>query len=570
MTTPPNLTKLNFEDIKTSLTDYLKNQSILVGYNFEGSVIQTLINLLAYNTYYYAFYSNMMSSELFLDSATRAESIISLVKPLGYTVPGKKSASTIVKIINEAESILQRYTLFNVVTNDGKYYNFYNPEEITLTEGIGDNITVIEASNIIQEQDITSLIDFSKQRYILDDPNVDISTIRIEVKHSNNGSSWEEWTNANYFPNNDEDIFYVDRMGSIFTIEFGKFNNLGKSLETDDQIRITYLVSSGSQANELFHFSLDGFLVLDVYYPTSGGNDGPDLNLIKYVAPKIFSSQERAVTKQDYYGLLVKNNLITDVNQVSIYGGDEIYPPKYGRVFVSYIPFEGNGNADEIISFLREKNLLTVLPEYIIPSNTKAALAVSVETSSNLSSKQRTNLIEKIKTFFTTEYQTYINQYAFNLTFNFDDFQEQLETFKSSGLVLANFKSIQYTFTSGNRNTSEFSLNNTILRDLNPFSDLTITDKFFGINDYANRLLVIRLPRNIGSGYLPFEVYEVLDDGSYAQRFDIDAGSINFDKGHFYINKIYYTDSLNIKITSLNPNISQLIAIATKFGITVT
>ena len=143
MTTPPNLTKLNFTDIKQSLTDFLKNQSIFVGYNFEGSVIQTLIDLLSYNTYYYAFYSNMMSSELFLDSVTRIESLVSLVKPLGYTVPGRKSSSTTLKLSSANPISMPRYSLFIAADDSGSYYNFYNTDIISSSEEV--DVLVTEA-----------------------------------------------------------------------------------------------------------------------------------------------------------------------------------------------------------------------------------------------------------------------------------------------------------------------------------------------------------------------------------------------------------------------------------------
>lgn len=121
-TTPPNLTKIDFSDIKTSLTDYLKNQTTFVGYNFEGSAIQTIIDLLTYNTYYYAFYSNLLAAEVFLDSAQRTKSIVSLVKPLGYTVPGLKSAQAKINVSGS----FSNYTSFPGIAANGSVFNFYN------------------------------------------------------------------------------------------------------------------------------------------------------------------------------------------------------------------------------------------------------------------------------------------------------------------------------------------------------------------------------------------------------------------------------------------------------------
>lgn len=565
MTTPPNLTKLNFTDIKQSLTDFLKNQSIFVGYNFEGSVIQTLIDLLSYNTYYYAFYSNMMSNELFLDSVTRIESLVSLVKPLGYTIPGRKSSSTTLKL-SSSETILPRYSLFTVVDASGSYYNYYNTNPIFLTEDVADNVLVTEAYELVQERDITDLFDFTKQEYILDEENVDISTIRIEIKLADGNSTFTEWTNVNFFPNNEATIFYVERMGKIFTIELGKYNNLGKSLVEGDSIRISYLLSSGSASNELFQFSQADSTILEVYSLTSGGNDGPDFDTIKFVAPKVFSAQERAVTKQDYIGLLMKNNFITDISKVAIYGGDEIYPPKYGRVFVSFLT-EENINSNEIIAYLRDKNMLTVLPEYIFPVSVEASVVASMAFRSSISTTQKQSITNNIGLAFTTEYYNYSQTYGFNLTFNSSDWAASiLAKYQTTGLSSVSVKYIQYSFDIGNQSVSEISLNNQIVRSEETIS--YICDPFVAIDAYGGVPLVIRLPTpnlNNNNKYISLDAYEKRLNGLYVYRADIDAGQINYQDGHILINKIFKEDSLAIKFKSFNKDISPLLAIASKF-----
>ena len=300
MTTTPDLTLLNFSDIKTSLTDYLKNQSVFSGYNFEGSTIQTLIDLLSYNTYYYAFYSNMMSSEVFLDSAQSINSIISLVKPLGYTVPGLKSATSSITV----DAVVPAYTKFNGVFGNGVYYSFYNKEELA-----AETVSTITEGELTLKSDISNSINLTNQTYMLDETDVDISTIRIYVTPSSGGET--EWTNVNRFPNNNEMVFYVERDGDIFTIQFGKENTLGKSILQTDTVTITYLTSSGTSANGINSFSSS---VGNITSKTTsvGGNDGPDINSIKFAAPKIFSSQDRAVTKNDYYGLLTENSISTE------------------------------------------------------------------------------------------------------------------------------------------------------------------------------------------------------------------------------------------------------------------
>ena len=564
MTTPPNLTKLNFIDIKQSLTDFLKNQSIFVGYNFEGSVIQTLIDLLSYNTYYYAFYSNMMSSELFLDSVTRIESLVSLVKPLGYTVPGRKSSSTTLKLSSTTPINMPRYSLFIAADDSGSYYKFYNTGIIS--SGREVDVLVTEAYELVSEKDITSLFDFTKQKYILDEENVDISTIRIEVK-LNEESEYVEWTNVNFFPNNEGTIFYIERMGKIFTIELGKYNNLGKSLTEGDSIRISYLLSSGSAANDLFRFSQATVDVAQVYALTSGGNNGPDFDTIKFAAPKVFSAQERAVTKQDYVALLIKNNYISSINKVAIYGGDEIYPPKYGRVFISFLE-NANINDSEILSYLRDKNMLTVLPEYTFPISVLSSVVAST-TFRSISNTQKESIINKINNDFITEYSDYSQDYGFNLSLDSSTLTSSiLAEYTASGLSSISIDYIEYNFTINDTNTSEISFNYPIIRDETRL--VYICEPFYTVDEYENIQMIIKLPTpipNHNNTYISLEAYEISDNGEYIYRADIDVGSINYEQGHILFNKIYREDSLDIKIKSFNKNITQLIAVAAKINL---
>lgn len=565
MTTPPNLTKLNFTDIKQSLTDFLKNQSIFVGYNFEGSVIQTLIDLLSYNTYYYAFYSNMMSNELFLDSVTRIESLVSLVKPLGYTVPGRKSSSTTLKLYSTSPIAMPRYSLFIAADDSGSYYKFYNTGIISSSAGAEVDVLVTEAYELVSEKDITSLFDFTKQKYILDEENVDISTIRIEVKLS--GQDWVEWTNVNFFPNNEGTIFYIERMGKIFTIELGKYNNLGKSLTEGDSIRISYLLSSGSAANDLFQFSQATVDVAQVYALTSGGNNGPDFDTIKFAAPKVFSAQERAVTKQDYVALLIKNNYISNINKVAIYGGDEIYPPKYGRVFISFL--DGTFSRSEILSYLRDKNMLTVLPEYTFPTSTSPSV-VATTTFRSISNSQKESILNKINNDFITEYSDYSQDYGFNLSLNSNTLKLQIEDkYGASGLSSISIDYIEYNFTINDTNTSEISFNYPIIRD-ETLSNVYICEPFYTVDEYENIQMIIKLPTpipNRNNTYISLEAYEISDNGEYIYRADIAVGSINYEQGHILFNKIYREDSLDIKIKSFNTNITPLIAVAAKVNL---
>ena len=539
MTTTPDLTLLNFSDIKTSLTDYLKNQSVFSGYNFEGSTIQTLIDLLSYNTYYYAFYSNMMSSEVFLDSAQSINSIISLVKPLGYTVPGMKSSTSSITVDAEVPA----YTKFNGVFGNGVYYSFYNKEKLA-----PETVSTITEGELTLKSDISNSINLTNQTYMLDETDVDISTIRIYVTPSSGGET--EWTNVNRFPNNNEMVFYVERDGDIFTIQFGKENTLGKSILQTDTVTITYLTSSGTSANGINSFSSS---VGNITSKTTsvGGNDGPDINSIKFAAPKIFSSQDRAVTKNDYYGLLTENSMFDSANDFIVYGGDELYPPKYGRVFVSYDnTITDAPTVTDIVSFLKNKNTLTIIPEYTIPKKIDIGITIQIVWKSNATETDKNTTKTDIQSMFSTQYQYDTpTVYKFNNKFSYAEFRESVMNTYSN--FISNFIFLNTIFTTQiNKlsNINEFSLENNLNINFGiPGTPQTIISDTVTISIEAN-----------ASGTSPLET---------SSTSDVDVGIVDMDTGYFRINSIYPSPSVTVTIKTENSFISAIKYSLSKFNL---
>lgn len=536
MTTTPDLTLLNFSDIKTSLTDYLKNQSVFSGYNFEGSTIQTLIDLLSYNTYYYAFYSNMMSSEVFLDSAQSINSIISLVKPLGYTVPGMKSSTSSITVDAEVPA----YTKFSGVFGNGVYYSFYNKEILP-----ANTVGTITEGTLTLKSDISNSINLTNQTYMLDETDVDISTIKIYVTPSLGTET--EWTNVNRFPNNNEMVFYIERDGDIFTIQFGKENTLGKSILQTDTVTITYLTSSGISANGINSFSSSGYNITSKT-TSLGGNDGPDVNSIKFAAPKIFSSQDRAVTKNDYYGLLTENTIFDSVNDFIVYGGDELYPPKYGRVFVSYDNTIADAPAvTDIVSFLKNKNTLTIIPEYTIPKKIDITIIIEIMWKANATPANKATIKAGINTMFSTQYGT-ADVYKFNNKFSYTEFRESVMNTYSN--FISNFIFVNTVFkTQINKlsNINEFSLENPV--NIIPGIPQVIIDDETTISIEADASGTSVLITNSTS--------------------DVDAGVVDMDTGYFRINSIYPSPSVFVNITTENSSISTIKYSLSKFSLTL-
>jgi len=504
-TTPPNLTKIDFSDIKTSLTDYLKNQTTFVGYNFEGSAIQTIIDLLAYNTYYYAFYSNLLAAEVFLDSAQRTKSIVSLVKPLGYTVPGLKSAQA---KINVSESV-SAYTSFPGIAANGSVFNFYNLQ----AGGTASPVTITEG--ILVDQIISSEIDLTKQKYIIPHSNVDISTIDVTVTSSPPATTWK---NVNYFPNDDDTIFYIERNGDLFEIHFGKENNLGRSISASDTVQVRYLRSSGSQGNGIVSFTN----ALSVVKQSSGGNDEPDLDVVKFIAPRVFSGQDRAITKGDYAALLIRDDKFTDEDLFVVYGGNELDPPKPGRIFVSYEDNSSNPQSSTVIDYLRKKNPLALIPEYVVPKKYTVTVSSKIVYRPGVNDDRKNAIKTEIKSLFQSLYSNF-NSFRFSRKFNFSELKELvLQQFSSEVSSFEYDKTAIETPTQPQK-FSEFYLENALTE--NGSTILTVT-----INNSTH---TVRLPATIESKIQPLEIY------NNNTKVDLDVGRVLMSSGYIRLNRLW-------------------------------
>lgn len=441
-TKPPVLGSLDYEEIKTSLINYLKAQTIIKDYNYEGSAIRTLIDLLAYNTFYYAYYMNMVSSEMFIDSAQRIESLISLTKPLGYTVSGRRSARAklLVTGIDIGEDIVATFPeheVFYGINEDGLEFTFVNLE----TSIIEDSDTLLEVTEgeLIVDSSAINTFDFDKQKYYITNENVDMSSIRVRVKISGEDdyTTWKLVGNIGSNFQTQDNIYFIERLTSGgYAVQFGFTNSLGKSLQEGDLLEIRYVISSGSAANGIYQFragepiaytpgNLDVGTSCDECDPSNGGLDQPNIDLIKFLAPKWFSSQGRAVTKRDYQALILNSNLVNDENDFVVFGGEEIYPPRYGRVFVSLSGLE-EANISKLLTILKENSVITVLPEYVQPKTIDYRIEISFQLKNQfLTPSQRQELENDIKQYIQ---RNFIEYNKFNLEFYSDEISQSVNS----------------------------------------------------------------------------------------------------------------------------------------------
>ena len=377
------LGSLDFESIKQSIINHLKEQDTLKDYDYSGSAAQVLLDILAYNTLYYGYYANMIASEMFLDTAQREESLISLVKPLGYVVPGKTSSRARVKVrgYGSGNPVIPSYTRFTGRNEAGTSYNFYTTENYA-TDSDGEAVITIVEGNTLNRQ-IPVLVDTTTQKAFLSGLDIDISTLTVEVYNSTpvgeegDVQGWEVWSRAGNIESNLDSkskVYWLERSELGFFLVFGGnlSDIIADEISPQDRVRVSYLKSSGELGNDVSNFRINGSgAAVDTISLSTGGTDKPDLEAIRFFAPKWFASQDRAVTVEDCRALLAKEGFVSGeqdpYSRFNVWGGESMDPPRYGRVFVSLNTTAEQDPVQATVArqLLERKTCVSIIPEFV-------------------------------------------------------------------------------------------------------------------------------------------------------------------------------------------------------------
>jgi len=366
---------------------------------------------LAYNTMYYGYYANMVSTEMFLDSAQRIESIISLVKPLGFVVPAKTSARGKAKIRHGGVegTPIPKYTRFSGYNGEGVPYSFYTIQDYRLNLDGEVIAEIVEGKSLIKE--VPLIVSQETQKAFLHGLDIDISTISVEVKDSQTGE-WKEWAKSNNIETGLDEfskVYWLERSELGFFVVFGgnvgseSVTQIGQQITTNDLIRVSYLKSSGKGANEVGAWNVHGLVVAaetDTVSLSSGGSDEPNLDMIRFFAPKWFAAQDRAVTVEDCRALLASRGFVGDtadpLEVFNVWGGEDMDPPMYGRVFVSINeenPIDLIVSGETAISTLKEKTCVTILPEFLSPEIVNVVFSGTIYWDSMKSANSREQIM---------------------------------------------------------------------------------------------------------------------------------------------------------------------------------
>lgn len=394
MTNPSNtairITELDFVSIKENLKNFLRSQSEFADFDFEGSGMSVLLDILAYNTHYMAYYLNMTANEIFLDTAQLRSSVLSHAKMINYVPKSKTASESVVNIKVNVEPgeengattlVLDKYTRLLGADIDGINYPFVT---MTTNTAVRSANTFTFGNVVIKQGEVVTqqfLMDSNNEKRMFEIPsaNVDTSTISVVVFESTTNSYSESYTQATDITeiNSESRVFFIEENNSLrYTVQFGD-DILGKKPRNGNVISITYLDTQGELANKINRFTMvdnigafSSNIIVTGVSSSFGGSDKESIDDVKFNAPYFYTTQNRAVINSDYETLILKD--YPNIDSVSVWGGEDNDPIVYGKVFISMKP-KGNfvlttqEKLKIINDIIRTRSVVTVTPEIVDP-----------------------------------------------------------------------------------------------------------------------------------------------------------------------------------------------------------
>ena len=406
------VTELDFDTIKTNIKNYLRNQSQFTDFDFDASNMSVLLDILAYNTHYNAVLANMVSNEMFLDTAIKRSSVVSLAKQISYVPRSIRAAQAIVSVsVSNTVSqptylVLPAFTLFNSII-DNNSYTFYNIEAYSTTSVAGTY--TFPAVTLYQGRQLSYYYTVGANpaptvKYQIPNINVDTTTIKVQIQYGGVGgysSPWQQVTDITDVTGDSQVYFLQENSQGYYEIYFGD-DVVGKNVSAGDVIQIIYMVTDGSSANVSTAASvswstntIDGEssanrIITTLSAPT-GGSAKEDIDTVRFRALHNYPSQGRVVTKNDYANLIAEN--VPGAESVNVWGGENNVPPAYGKTFISIKPYDGYVLADAeknniSTNVLKPRAMVTTQHEFVDPIYTYITFVVNIiydDTRTNLS-----------------------------------------------------------------------------------------------------------------------------------------------------------------------------------------
>jgi hypothetical protein len=547
MASPSRLqvTDLDFDTIKQNLKNFLKEQNTFQDYDFDGAGLNILLDVLAYNTHYNSYYLNMVANESFLDSSAIRDSVVSHAKSLSYTPYSRTASKAILNFevvsVNNTPDILQlpRGTIFSSSLVDNISYNFTLIEDVTASKAntsfLFENLEIYEGE-IVNYNYVHSEQTNPKSLFVIPDSSIDTRTLKVTVINSSSNTEQEIYSLATDVVEvgpNDAVYFLQEGRNGKYEIYFGN-NVIGKKINDNSIVSISYLVSSGDVANGIDSFILSSpidkpfsSLSLTVVSSSAGGSERESIEEIKYGSTKLYASQNRLVTYKDYEAYLL--NSYPNLQSISVWGGEEELPPVYGKVFISLKPkdnfFLSESEKQKIINeIIKPKSIVSVDTVIKDPDFLFIKIVNEIKYDKNKTILNEESLKNLIKDKITNYFNIEINK--FNSTFALSKLVEEIDNLDTSIIGIESKIRLEKRFRPFLNSRATYTINfNTSLNRGSSFNRL-ISDEFDVFDSRGVRRLaqIEEIPEsftgvseivvaNPGSGYSSNPTVTITGDG---------------------------------------------------------
>ena len=541
-----NVSDLDFDLIKTNLKEFLKSQDQFTDYDFEGSGLNVLLDVLAYNTHYNAMYTNLAVNEMFLDSASKRDSVVSIANNYGYLPVSRTCAYANISMTvpvgsnTSATLSLPKYSPFTS-TISGVEYTFY-----TILETIGirnealsryefSSIDLYEGKPVIER---FNYLDGTK--IVLQNKNIDVSTIKVSIKNptSLNTTAYKYSENIITLTSTSEVFFVREIENEQYHIYFGK-DNLGKEPEIGSVITIEYIVTNGPAANGIKLFTYTGTdygnqPTITILKAAAGGREAETIDEIKYNVSHKYKVQDRAVTSQDYVDIVRAN--YPDIDAINCWGGDTMNPPIYGKVYICIKPqsslFLTLSDKNSIIEdIIKPKAMLGIFPTLVDPIYNTIQVETTAFYNPNLTNKSSSQIEQAVRQAIVSYNDTYLQKFDGALRYSrliraIDDADTSIIN-NITTVTLRRIVDVVF-----NLSTSyTVQLNNKIYKS-GVAEEAVMTTGFY-INDGTTAYYI----DDDGAGNLRLFYYNVLD---YTKVFvNSSIGTVNYDTGELKVNSLF-------------------------------
>ncbi len=562
-----NFTNLDFDQIKTSIKDYLRSNSNFTDYDFEGSNLSTIIDTLAYNTYITSYNANMISNEVFIDSATLRENVVSLARNIGYVPRSKTAARSNISFFVDTTGFttrpitltLKKGTICTSTTSFGSQnYTFTIPEDITkpVINGIAlfENIDVYEGNFLLKTFTVDS--NNPNQRFILDNSDIDTTSLSVNVRNTQSSTVSRKFVLSSSILNvtSSSKVFFIQEIeDQRYELIFGD-GVFGVKLDNQNYIEVSYITTSGESANGVSSFTFNGRIVdnnnrvvntgislITTNSESRGGQNIESVDSIKKYAPKIYSSQNRAVTSSDYETIIP--TIYPEVDSISVFGGEDLNPPRYGKVFISIKPINGTFVSSQvkenIKNRLKKYSVAGIVPEILDLKYLYIEYDSSVYYNTNAAPSS-----DYVKTLISNN----INLYSTSSELN-----RYGARFKYSKFL----KIIDDSHTSITSNITKISIRRDLKPRLNQFADYeicygnsfninkmsgyNIKSSGFQVNFATGTVYLSDLPNSDGkTGTIFFFRISSLNTPTIVRN---NVGTINYERGEIILNPVNITSS---------------------------